>query len=233
MPQDGGVLRLLLVSQDSELVSTVTDVAGEHKIRTLAVEQAATACTDLNGSKFEGVMLDCDSVLGAAPVLSSVLESPSNRKAVIIAIVTGAVPTDFRKHSHFVMQRPLRPVFLRKTFTVVCSLMQRELRRYFRYAVELPITITRKGGERLNCTTLNLSKRGLAVCGPRPLGLGEEVSLEFVLPGRAAVSGSGEVVWDDRHGKSGLRLCCRTPQMRLELETWLDLCASGTEGLIP
>ena len=211
----------------------VTSVASEHDVCTHAVAQASQACKDLRVSKFEGVMLDCDSILGAAPVLSSVLESPSNRNSVILAIISGAVPSDFRKYSHFVVQRPLRPVLLRKTFAIVRSLMQRELRRYFRHAVELPITVIRKGGERLNCTTLNLSRSGLALCSPRPLDPGEEVSVQFVLPGRAAVSGSGEVIWDDRHGKSGLRLCCRTPQMRLELESWLDLCASRTEGLIP
>jgi len=223
-------VHLLLVSQDPALVAMVTNMASEYKVRTLAVEQASNACMDLRASKFEGVMLDCDSVLGIAPVLSAVLESPSNRRSVIVAVLTDFVSSDFRKYSHFVVQRPLRPVFLRRTFAIVYSLMQRELRRYFRYAVELPIAVTRKGGERLNCTTLNVSKSGVALCSPRPLELGEEVSLHFVLPGSAAVEGSGEVVWDDRHGKSGLHLCCRTPQMRLELESWLDLCASGAES---
>lgn len=223
----------MLVTRDPALVATVSHLSNDREIQTNVVPQAFQASGDLQRAKFEGVLLDCDSVSGTADVLISLLGSPSNRNAVVVTITTGKVPAEFKKHSQFILQRPLKPVALRKTFAVVHSLMQREFRRYFRFSVELPITLQRKPGERLNCTTINLSRTGVAVNCPRPLELGEEVSFNFVLPGRTAVSGNGEVIWDDKHGKSGLRLCCRTPQMRLELETWLDLCASGTEGLIP
>jgi len=223
----------MLVTRDPALVATVSDFSSTHEIQTNVVQQVPQASGDLQHAKFEGVLLDCDSVSGTTDVLVSLLGSSSNRNAVVVTIATGKVSAEFRKYSHFILQRPLKALAMRKTFAVVHSLMQREFRRYFRFSVELPITLQRKSSERLNCTTINLSQTGVAVNCPRPLELGEEVSFSFVLPGRAAVSGNGEVIWDDKHGKSGLRLCYRTPQMRLELQTWLDLCASGTEGLIP
>jgi len=223
----------MLVSRDPDLIGTLSNLSSDCKIDADVVQHASQASGDLARAKFEGVVLDCDSVSGTADVLLSLLGSPSNRNAVVLTIATPQVPPDFRKHSHFVLQRPLKPAFMKKTFAVLHSLMQREFRRYFRYSVELPITLFRKSGERLNCTTINLSQTGVAVLCPRPLEAGEEIGFELVLPGRAAIDGSGEVIWDDKHGKSGLRLCCRTPQMRLELHTWLDLCASETEGLTP
>jgi hypothetical protein len=223
----------MLVSCDAALIATISHLSIDHEIQTNVASQASQASGDLQRAKFEGVLLDCDSVSGTADALVSLLGSASNRNAVVVTVFTGNVSAEFKKHSHFLLGRPLRPMFMKKTFAVVHSLMQREFRRYFRCSVELPITIQRKSGERVNCTTINLSRTGAAVNGPRPLEPGEEVTFNVVLPGRAAVSGNGEVIWDDKHGKSGLRLCCRTPQMRLELETWLDLCASGTDGLIP
>ena len=221
----------MLVTRDPALVATVSDSSNDRETEIEIVQHALQASGNLQHAKFEGVMLDCDSVSGASDILASLLASRSNRNAVVVTIATGAVAEEFKKYSHFMLRRPLKPAFVRKTFGVVHSLMRREFRRYFRCSVEIPITIQRKSGERLNCTTINLSRAGVAMTCPCPLATGEEVSFDFVLPGRAAVSGSGEVIWDDKHGKSGLRLCCRTPQMRLELESWLDLCASGTEGL--
>jgi hypothetical protein len=226
-------LHLMLVTRDPALVATVSELSRDQQIQTSVVSHALQACGDVRRTKFEGVLLDCDSVSGTAEVLVSLLESTSNRNAVVVTIATGKVSAELQKYSHFLLRRPWKPVAIRKTFGVVHSLMQREFRRYFRLSVELPITLQRKSGERLNCTTTNISRTGVAVTCPRPLKPAEEVSFEFVLPGRAAVSGTGEVIWDDKHGKSGLRLRCRTPQMRLELEAWLDLCASETEGLTP
>jgi len=226
-------LHLMLVTRDPALVASISDLSSDCEIQTNVVPHASQASSDVQRTKFEGVLLDSDSVSGTADVLVSLLGSPSNRNAVVVTIATNKVSAEFQKYSHFVLHRPLKPVAMKKTFAVMHSLMQREFRRYFRRSVELPITLQRKSGERLNCTTINLSRTGVAVTCPRPLDPGEEVGFDFVLPGRAAVSGNGEVIWDDKHGKSGLRLCCRTPQMRLELQSWLDLCASGTEGLIP
>ncbi len=225
-------MHLLLVTRDPALVATVSDLSAEREIETAVVQHVAQATNDLQRAKYEGVMLDSDSVSGTADVLACLLGSPSNRNAVVVTIATGHVSAEVRKYSNFLLQRPLRPVFMKKTFAVVRSLMQREFRHYFRCSVELPITLQRNSGERLNCTSINLSRTGVAVSSSRSLAPGEEVAFEFVLPGRAVISGRGEVIWDDRHGKSGLRLCCRTPQMGLELESWLDLCASGTEGLV-
>lgn len=229
----GGPLHLMLLTRDPALVAAVSDFSGDCEIPVDTVQHAYDASACLERAKFEGVMLDCDSVSGAADVLVSLLASRSNRNAVVVTVATGTVSPEFKKHSHFILQRPLKPTFMRKTFAVVHSLMQREFRRYFRASVQLPFVLQRHSGERLHCTTTNLSRTGVALTSPRPLDPGEEVNFDCVLPGGTSLSGRGEVIWDDKHGKSGLRLCCRTPQMRQELEAWLDGIASEMKASTP
>jgi len=63
----------------------------------------------------------------------------------------------------------------------------------------------------------------------------ESVDLEIVLPDGFVVLASGIVVWDDAHGKSGINLQCRNPEIRQRLDGWLDAQAAAiTKGeLIP
>ena len=32
----------------------------------------------------------------------------------------------------------------------------------------------------------------------------------------------GTVVWDDKHGKTGISLTCANPQYQIDLDSWLD-----------
>jgi hypothetical protein len=44
-----------------------------------------------------------------------------------------------------------------------------------------------------------------------------------VLPGASSQTRArGTVVWDDKHGKTGLSLECVNPRMQTDLDAWLD-----------
>jgi hypothetical protein len=62
----------------------------------------------------------------------------------------------------------------------------------------------------------------VAVEKPEPLPLGAQVDLVLSLPDGFKVQARGVVIWDDKHGKSGLRFYCGSPEMRKNLDCWLD-----------
>ena len=102
--------------------------------------------------------------------------------------------------------------------------MVRESRRYFRCTAELPALLSQaNAGTDLRCTTINISSAGVALRTPSPLQLGKLVQIALFLPGAGqAVSASGTVVWDDKHGKTGINFQCSKPRDQSELDAWLN-----------
>ena len=101
----------------------------------------------------------------------------------------------------------------------------RERRRYFRCAAELPVVLMLTTSKKtFQCVTMNISSNGMAVQTPvpLPLKLAETMDLALLLPQTGTVRGTGIVIWDDKHGKCGLKVQCNSPEMRKKLDSWLD-----------
>ncbi len=151
-------------------------------------------------------------------------KSPSNRTAVVFAVSSD---TAYRQQAlaqgaNFVFERPFILAEIRNVLRAAYDLMIRERRRYFRCAAELPILLVKKtSGTDIRCTTINVSSSGMALATPSSLTLGEEVEIVLLLQGGLTIRASGTVVWDDKHGKSGISFRCRTPQMQAALDSWL------------
>jgi len=69
---------------------------------------------------------------------------------------------------------------------------------------------------------MNVSSNGMAVATPLILKPAEIVDILLQLPDGFAVCAIGIVIWDDKHGKSGLHFQCKTPEMRHKLDSWLS-----------
>jgi hypothetical protein len=54
------------------------------------------------------------------------------------------------------------------------------------------------------------------------LKLAEVMDIALLLPDGSAIRATGIVIWDDRHGKSGLRFQCGDPEIRHKLNAWLE-----------
>jgi hypothetical protein len=79
----------------------------------------------------------------------------------------------------------------------------------------------------LHCLTINVSSNGLALNTPTPQKLGAPVGVDLKLPDGFTVQGKGVVIWDDKHGKTGVHFHSVTPLMQLKLDEWLDTLAAG------
>jgi hypothetical protein len=69
---------------------------------------------------------------------------------------------------------------------------------------------------------MNVSGNGMAVITPVPLKLAETMDIALLLPATSTVRATGIVIWDDKHGKCGLKVQCCGPEMRKKLDSWLD-----------
>jgi hypothetical protein len=100
--------------------------------------------------------------------------------------------------------------------------MRGERRRYFRCTAELPVELIFITGKSLQCFTTNVSSNGMAVKTSVPLSLAETMDIALLLPQGGTVLATGIVIWDDKHGKCGLKVQCSGPEMRKKLDSWLD-----------
>lgn len=220
-------IQALLVTPDLFLITAFTAVCRE-----LGIEVRTTAGSDgiieeLRRAKYEGVLVDFDSTSDPILMLNALRRSPSNRNAVAVAVATKA--DDQRQALEngvtLVFPRPFDAREIRRVLHGAHELMLRERRRYFRCVAEVPVLLvhTRSGAD-CKCTTMNVSSSGVALKAPSPLEPGEEIQLILFLQGTdIVVRALGTVVWDDRHGKTGVSFNCASPQHQAELDSWLDV----------
>jgi hypothetical protein len=122
----------------------------------------------------------------------------------------------------FVLERPLEGEGVRRVLQAAYGMMTSERRRYFRCAAEVSVRLVRDSDEELACKTINISSNGMAVSGSSSLKAGETLHVVLTLDSESQVRGRATVVWDDKHGKTGLSMECANSQMQRELDTWLD-----------
>ncbi len=219
-------IRALVVTPDPWLVSNFIGVCKELGIDAQRSAQTDGVPEELGQAKYEAVLVDFDIVPETPTILAGVRESRGNRNALIFAVATDTVHRHqaLRQGANSIFERPLDANQIRRVLYAAYDLMARESRRYFRYTAELPALLSQaNGGTDLKCTTINISSNGLALRTPTPLHPGEGVQIALFLPGAGeAVGASGTVVWDDKHGKTGINFQGSIPRDQNELDAWLN-----------
>ena len=214
--------RALLISTDSATVKQLTEGMQHLAIAAELCLDVGAAIQLINRRKFEAVIVDLAIGEQAREVFERVHISPSNQHSVTFAIADAHTPlTDVQPRPSFVMERPLTPEMIERTFKAAFGLIIREHRRYFRYPLTVPAVVESSGKE-LNCQLVNLSEGGLAVSSTSSLTPGAEVRIRFVLPGQHNPLKIGaEICWYDEKGRAGLRFLVPSPDQQSVLQEWL------------
>ncbi len=218
-------IRALLVTPDPWLVNNFTTLCAELGI---AAQRSATihdVPEELGQAKYEAVLVDFDTVLETPAIMGGVRESRGNRNALVFAVATNTAHRHeaLRQGANFIFERPLDANEIRRVLYAAYDLMARESRRYFRCTAEIPALLGQNAGADLRCTTINISSGGMALKTPSPLRPGEVVQIALFIPGAGqAVRACGTVVWDDKHGKTGVNFQCGIPRDQSELDAWLN-----------
>ena len=222
----GPEIRTLVLTKDNALTTAFGEIALEFGISAQSSgNKNGGIPEELGTTKYEGLCMDFDTRQQPLVILAHVRQNPINKNTVIFAVVGSAEARQRAREqgAMFVLERPLKSDDLRRVLQVAYGLMTRERRRYFRCAAEIPAKLVRDSGEELICKTINISSNGMALSSPRPLEAGEKLHISMTLPeSNAAIRLEGTVVWDDKHGKTGLGLQCANSQMQRELDAWLD-----------
>jgi PilZ domain len=225
MANTAPTFHVLLLTADPRLVTQFADASKGLGVEAQCSNSSQEASHQLSRTKYEGVLVDFDTVPNARPTIASVRESRSNKNAVVFAVATEVIHAEqaLEDRAHFVLRRPIQISTIRQTLDAAYDLMVGERRRHFRYAVSLPLRLALiRSGTTFQCSTLNISSNGMAVRSPVPFKLAEPLDIALSLPDGSTVCATGTVIWDDKHGKSGLHFDCRIPEMRQKLDSWLD-----------
>jgi DNA-binding response OmpR family regulator len=219
-------LRALMVTSDPWLTSHFAEIAKEVGIEAHLTQGHRGIPDELSSGKYEGVLLDFDVIRDAIAVLTAVRQSRSNQSAVVFAVVTDAAQRHviLENGANLLLDRPLDDRQLRRALYAAHDQMVRERRRYFRCAVQVPVLLTPSNSQaHFKCTSINISSSGIALNTPSVFKQGEEVQIMVFLRGtELAIRAMATVVWDDRHGKTGLSFKCCSPQHQTDLDCWLD-----------
>jgi PilZ domain-containing protein len=218
-------MRALVITTDPLLLTTFKEVSFELGIESQPSTDTRSLSEQLTNTKYAGVVLDFDTISSAVPAVACVRSNRTNPNAVIFAVASDATHRDqaLLHGAHFLLRRPILASDIRQTLSSAYDLMYKERRRYFRCAAELPVVLVPSStGEILQCTTINVSSDGVGVKCPTMLTLAQALDIRLTLPDGYVISATGIVIWDDKHGKSGVKFSCRNPEMRHRLDSWLD-----------
>src|SRR5579863_8474739 len=159
------MLESLLLSRDADVFRVLRPTLDKLSIDVEVCQEAKKASEILISEKFDAVIVDCDDLPGGVEVLESLRATPSNRNSVTFAIVNGKKTTTqqaFGMGVNFVLHKPLSALNASRCFNAALNFMMRERRRYFRYAVKMPVEIV-LDEKKIKGTSTNISQGGIAL----------------------------------------------------------------------
>jgi CheY-like chemotaxis protein len=232
------ILEGLVVANDLEVVNVFSRSLNEIGLKMEAHPDADSAVSALSRKKFDVVIVDCVAGAKSTEILKTVRWLPSNNKAVVVAVAAGGagMREAFASGADFVLSKPVQQEQATRTLWAGYGSMLRERRRYFRHRLDVPAEVQLESAEKTPARTLNISESGLAISADLKVRAGQKIWFCFTLPDTSlAISGSGQIVWTDARGQSGIHFEELKPQAVQELKNWLalkflDQLASSTEA---
>ena len=214
----------LLVTRDPEVIRVLGPTLEKLAIEVEVCRGARSGNEIIQSEKFDAVIVDCDDLDGGLDVLQALRKCASNKSSVSFAILNGtSTHKAFELGANFVLQKPLTPLSAQRCFSAAVGLMARGRRRYFRHAVELPVSLSFGVEKVVKVTTSNLSEGGMAIKFKGALPRATLTQVRFSLPGGTAdIEPKAELAWADGSGRAGIRFLEIPRKSRQELENWLE-----------
>jgi len=216
------VVKALIVSRDPGLIKVLSTVLREKHIETVFCDFGSDAIGQLSAHRFEAIVLDFDKVADCAKTLRSVRGTNRGVLAIAVASESSMRQSASNSGANFIIARPVCPGQIRELLRSTYGHMLRDRQEYFRLAADVPVWVRRASGSLLQCATLNLSQRGMAVSTTCALRTSEDVNLGFAIPNADLfVSADGKVVWYDEVGTAGITFECSNPTAQKRYFAWL------------
>jgi DNA-binding response OmpR family regulator len=217
-------MKALVVSGNRQTIDIFAYLFREVGIEAANCDSKSRAIDRVTSEKFDALVLDFDNLSGCSEIVENVRGIRPNREIPLFAIASEsqAKATALALSSNFVIERPLVPQQIKSLLRTVYGRMLRSSQAYFRLNIELSVSMARASGPLLNGRTLNVSQNGMALTSPVSLKTGEMLHLVFAIPHTdVVVSAEGTVIWDDGHGKSGIRFKSSSASAEARYFEWL------------
>lgn len=214
-------MEAIIFSRDPKLISTLQSVCAKLSINT-------RVCSDASGAeliakrKIYAVLLDDADLAGGRAFLSAVRQSSSSRQAVCLLFgrLASGAPID----AAIIVPKPVSVEMTVRALRAARGVMNNEFRRYVRYPLSIPLTVT-TGNRELSATVLNISDEGLAVQFAPTDMVAPRTALQIRLvlpPAQAVVQLSGELVWFDASARAGITFRGAARADKEKIQRWLD-----------
>jgi CheY-like chemotaxis protein len=172
--------------------------------------------------KVDGIILDM-ALPAAMEFLNCVRSGNSNKFSVVVACLDGAqeAAAALSAGANVVLHKPLDPIHVPQSLIAALPLMAAEKRRFFRYPLIVPVSLS-VSGEPRQATMANLSEGGMAVWSVCEHPPGAAVEFSFTLPFGGVIHGQGEIAWSDNEGTLGIRFHILPDSAYTHLSGWLS-----------
>jgi CheY-like chemotaxis protein len=220
------VLQSLLLCRDPGTLRVLRRALDDLGIAVEAATTAEAALERLVRNKFDAIIVDCDDVAGGAGVLAGIQQSPSNKRAIVMALINGTtnMRAAFEMGAHFALDKPVTLERAVRSLRAAHGFMVTEQRRYFRHAVDTNAYLTFGVAKQLPCKVTNISDGGMAVALTEQISPNWAVEARFDLPGiPETLEVKGEFAWSDGKGNAGIRFT----YISIDSKRWLGKWLSG------
>lgn len=218
-------MKALIVSRDPSVFAVFSQLLEQMDVDPQRCESELVAIQRLTSERFDALILDFDGIPGCADVGRRVRGIRPNQEIAVFAIASGEANKRLALGSGttFAVEQPLVASRLKGILLTAYGRMVKSSQAYFRFNIELEVSVTRENGPSLQCQTINLSQTGMAILAPARLRPGEKLKLTFVLPDTGdTLNAEGTVIWDDGHGKAGMRFECPNESAKIRYSEWLQ-----------
>jgi len=215
----------LVVCADQDSANLLTHILSELGMTVEHSPSISRGLEVLESRRFDAIVLDYRADASSEEFLARLRLSTKNRATVLIAVVDdgfNARPV-FGLGANFVLYRPLTSERTRISLRAARGLMRHERRRAPRTPLSSAVNVAYPGAPELNAVIADLSPGGTLIHTAQTLPSACKVYFEFALPGqRQAVRLSGEVAWQDAHGRTGIRFLDVPQSSRRLMQAWLQ-----------
>ena len=217
--------RALLVTKDDQAVNVLAPLLQDSGLRVQCCGYSDAVCL-VTEQRFQAVLVDFDDPHSAALVLQNTTSVSENRPLTVALLRDkNRVRNVFGAGANFVLYKPLSREQAQATLRAATALIKNEKRSSSRVAVQVAVKVRVENGENpaeFDGILLDLSDSGMDVLAAQSLYPSARVRARFRLPSRPAeFEVSGEVVWANPNGESGVRFRNTPESVLAALRAWL------------
>ncbi|HZU22901.1 MAG TPA: PilZ domain-containing protein [Terriglobales bacterium] len=217
-------LECLVVVREPKLQRALSGLLTGLGVHTRMVPDPEQATKAISESRLDAVIVDCCDFADGPKFIRSMRKLPANAHSITFAILPPSATSKARTETeaHFILQQPLSLDLITRSLRAARNLMLQEKRRFFRYPVNLPVSLV-SAGEELKARCTNVSAGGMALASHPVLESTWAGRLKFELPEKGGViEAKAEVAWMLPDKTAGLRFTTIADNVRTVLEQWIS-----------